>query len=290
LRLTRTNQRAILESLYARYHRAEYLSTDPLAFPRRYSDPADREVVALIAASFAFGNVVAINTALETILSPLGPRPANALRQHQPLHWLGHYDGFVYRWIRAADLRVFLARIGAALRAHQTLGALWASLDDPGEPDVMPALARWTEAIGDMPAGTLVGTPRQLHRRDGPPVPLPSGEQLLLTSPRGNSACKRMNMFLRWVCRPDDGIDLGLWDVSPARLVIPVDTHVLAAARLLGLTKRNAADLRTARDITATLAKIDSADPVRFDFALVRPGILGLKDEVRALLPEKGRP
>lgn len=265
--------RRLLDGLFAEYHRPELLASDPLSIPRRFEDPADREVVALIAASFAFGNVKAILPAVEQVLRPLLPHPAAALRGLEPADMARRHRGFVYRWVRAQDLRVYLAWIGAALRKHGSLGGLWESVDG-GEETILPALERWVAALTAMPIAPLRERRRLLRRQTGTESRLPSGARLLLTAPSGGSSCKRMAMFLRWVCRPDDGIDLGLWDVAPSRLVIPVDTHVLRAARELGLTARPTADLRTALEITEALRRLRPHDPVAYDFALVRPGIL----------------
>ncbi|MBX3730648.1 MAG: TIGR02757 family protein [Candidatus Sumerlaeia bacterium] len=275
--LSAARLRVLLEGLHAEFHRPEWLGSDPLGIVRTYDDPADREVVALIAASFAFGNVKAIRSSLNAILEPLGPHPAAMLAERAPADWGRHYRGFLYRWVRAQDLRLYLSWLGEALRRHQSLGNLWAALDQPGEATTVPTLARWIEALTALPTSGLRPRRRQLRRATGECSILPSGAHLLLTSPAGRSGCKRMNLFLRWVCRPDDGIDLGLWPVSPARLVMPVDTHVLQAARLLGLTRRTTADLRTALKITDALRAVAPEDPTRYDFALVRPGILGLK-------------
>jgi uncharacterized protein (TIGR02757 family) len=88
---------------------------------------------------------------------------------------------------------------------------------------------------------------------------------------------KRVNLFLRWMIRPDDGIDLGLWEpVRPAQLVIPLDTHVSRISRYLGLTDRRTVDWKMAVEVTRTLRGLDGDDPVRFDFALSRLGILDL--------------
>lgn len=270
--------RALLGRLYAEYHKPAYLDRDPLAFPHRYEDWADREVVALIAASFAFGNVVSIQSALEWILARLGPRPAEILRQREPADWRFQFRGFRYRWVGARDLRVYLAWIGEALRRHGSLGGLWQAVDSDADPTVIPALERWVGALKSMPADPLRPGTRRLRRANGTVSSLPTGADLLLTSPAGKSACKRMNLFLRWVCRPDDGIDLGLWPVDPARLIVPVDTHVMHAARMMQMTDRRIGDLRAAREITAVLRSIDPADPVRFDFSMTRPGILRIRD------------
>ncbi|MDK2970308.1 MAG: hypothetical protein PWP23_63 [Candidatus Sumerlaeota bacterium] len=273
--------RRVLETLYAEFHRPGFLDSDPLAFVHRFDDPADREVVALIAASFAFGNVVTIRRAVEAVLRPLLPHPAQCLRETEPRELARLYRGFVYRWVRAQDVRLYLAWIGSALRAHGSLHAAWQQVDR-GEETILPALGRWVGVMTAMPSSPLRERRRTVIRKSGTESNLPSGARLLLTSPEGRSGCKRMNMFLRWVCRPDDGIDLGLWNVSPARLVMPVDTHVLKAARTLGLTRRRTADLRTALEITEALRRVCPDDPTRYDFALVRPGILRLRQMLTA--------
>jgi uncharacterized protein (TIGR02757 family) len=98
----------------------------------------------------------------------------------------------------------------------------------------------------------------------------------LLTSPKDGSACKRMNLFLRWMVRRTPP-DLGIWDfVDPARLVVPLDTHVHRIATFLGLSDRKTPDWKAARAITDRFAKFDRADPIRYDFAVCRLGILDL--------------
>lgn len=275
-----TDRRAVLERLYAEYHRPQFLASDPLGIVRRFDAPADREVVALVAASFAFGNVKSINGAVERVLAPHLPHPARSFAAREPREWTRLYRGFSYRWLREEDVRLYGAWIGGALRRHGTLGALWQSLDDSREETVLPTLARWVDALTAMPVGGLRARQRELRRASGAVSALPSGAHLLLTSPRGASACKRMCLFLRWMIRPDDGIDLALWDISPSRLVMPVDTHVLQMARALGLTRRNTADKRTAIEITECLRRIDPGDPIRFDFSMVRPGIMRLQEVI----------
>ena len=105
--------------------------------------------------------------------------------------------------------------------------------------------------------------------------------QYLLSSPQDGSACKRMNLFLRWMVRRTPP-DLGLWNfVDPSKLVMPLDTHVHRIATFLGLNDRKSADWKTARLLTDRLARLDAADPVRYDFALCRLGILDLCSRTR---------
>src|SRR5699024_8231674 len=99
------------------------------------------------------------------------------------------------------------------------------------------------------------------------------GMKHLLSDPEKGSACKRLLLYLRWMVRPDDGVDLGLWAVAPARLVIPLDTHVHRIARNLGLTRRADASCRTAVEVTDSLRLLDASDPVKYDFALCHHGV-----------------
>jgi uncharacterized protein (TIGR02757 family) len=98
----------------------------------------------------------------------------------------------------------------------------------------------------------------------------------LLPSPLGQGAAKRLNLFLRWMVREADGVDFGLWTkVSPAQLIIPLDTHIHRMGLRLGLTSRKSPGWRTAEEITAALRRLDPADPVKYDFALCHYAMSG---------------
>lgn len=274
--------RALLESFHAQYHRPEFLVTDPLQVAHRYPTAEDREVVALLAAAFASGNIKSILAVLEALLAVLGPRPAQWLADLPPQALRGRFAGIRHRWVREEDIERLMALLGEAIRRHGSLGGLWRGVDNPAEETTLPALGRFVESILAMPTEPL-GPPRvrQVVRESGAITDLPPIESILLTSPAGGSACKRMNLFLRWVVRPADGVDLGLWTpfVSPARLVMPVDVHVLRQSTKLGLTTRRVPDCRTALEITAEMRRFSPEDPTRYDFALVRAGIDDGRDE-----------
>ncbi|CAN5284983.1 TIGR02757 family protein [soil metagenome] len=267
--------RTYLEVAYARYHRAEFLSLDPLQMAHRYERAEDREVAALIAAAFASGNIKAILAALEGVMGAMGSRPAKWLRDQSPKDLRGAFSGVRHRWVMEQDIEVLMALLGETLRRHGTLGRLWREVDDAKEEDACAALGRFVDAIVAMPIGELSRRNREVRRADGRVTTLAPIDSILLTSPARGSACKRMNLFLRWVARPDDGVDLGLWTefLSPARLTMPVDTHVLRISRRLRLTKRKLADMRAAQEITARLRKISPEDPCRYDFSFVRMGV-----------------
>ena len=232
------------------------LSSDPLEFPHRYRSDADRELVAFLASSLAFGRVASIRAILERLLALLGPRPSRFLESWngEPLEAL---SGSVHRWVRGDDLAALLRALASARREHGSLEALFASGDD-GRTDTTAAL---TSFLDDL---------RSRAGSDSRAV------RFLLPRPEEGGACKRAHLFLRWMVR-DTPPDLGLWRsgrLTPARLLLPMDTHVHRISRYLGLTQRPTANLQAARQATAVLALIDPADPVSFDWALSRLGIL----------------
>jgi uncharacterized protein (TIGR02757 family) len=136
---------------------------------------------------------------------------------------------------------------------------------DPRQDDVSEALAAFSTAVLAFDYSPVYGTPAP---------PEDSYFSFLFPSPASGSACKRLCMYLRWMVRPADGIDLGLWQrVSPAQLIIPVDAHIQRICSLLSFTARKQADWKMAREITAALRKLAPEDPVRYDFSICHLGI-----------------
>lgn len=249
--------KAALDSVRARCDVATRRETDPVSFVHRYSDPIDRELVGLVASAIAFGNVKAVMAKLEDLLDRLGPHPARAAEDPKALARL--LRTWKHRVFLGDDVARLLAGARAVQRAHGSLGRLFeAELAARG--DLREALAAWCDAIrrsGGLGRG---------GRRRGPAH--------LLADPRGSSGNKRLMLYLRWMCRPADGVDLGLWRVDPARLLMPVDVHVHRLGRNLGLTRQRALGWRTTEEITAALARFDPRDPVGYDFSLCHMGML----------------
>lgn len=243
--------KARLDALLATHDAAAHREADPVSFVHRYASADDREVVGLVASSLAFGNVVAIKRSVARALEALGPSPARALRRHGERALAARLEGFVHRVYRGPHLARLLAN---AARVREREGSIGASLARRLE------RAELREALAEL-ADELRG--------EGPP----RGLAHLVPDPRAGSACKRLLLYARWMSRPADGVDLGLWPVSPARLVIPVDTHVHRIAKNLGLTARGDASWRTAEEITAALRRLDPHDPVKYDFALCHLGV-----------------
>lgn len=224
---------------------------DPVGFVHRYTDPNDQEVVALIAALLAFGNVVAIRRSVERVLRTLGDHPARAI-DHESAELDQRLKGFVHRVWRGDDVAHLLANAATLRREHGSLAHAFTAMR-ARHPDLISTLTEFADALRG-------------------PQPSP-GLAHLVPDPRKGSACKRLLLYLRWMIRPADGVDLGLFSISPSELIIPVDTHIQRIARNLRLTERRDASLRTAREITDALRALDPADPVRYDFALCHLGI-----------------
>ena len=239
-----------LEYQYRAFHRRCFVSPDPLEVLYAYDDPRDQEVVGLVAGSLAYGNVKAILASVRRVLDRLGPQPARFVRDVAPSE-LGRVLADVkHRWTTGAHLAAMLAGAAAAMRAHGSLEACFLSGLSGRDETVVPAM------------GTFAASIR------GPGVPAS-----LLPDPVRGSACKRLCLFLRWMVRRDE-VDPGPWLRVPARLlVVPLDTHMHAIARTLGLTQRRSANLRTALEITRAFRSVCPEDPVRYDFSLTRLGI-----------------
>ncbi len=257
-----------LDALY-RLYGADTVATDPILFPRRYAEDEDREVAGWIAAAFAYGQVRTIQDSVGRILSALGPRPAAALDRLADFRGFARESlaGFRHRFHGARDAAALLYAIGRARAEAGSIRAFFESELREEEPDVAGLLSRAVRRILAFDYRPALGTRR---------LPPRSPVRFFFPDPADGSACKRWNLYLRWMVRRDE-VDFGIWkDVPPSRLVIPTDTHVHRIARRLGLTRRRAADWRTAREITDGLARFDPVDPVRFDYALCRIGILDI--------------
>ena len=257
-----------LESLY-RLYGPETVATDPILFPWRYTAPEDREVAAWIASAFAYGQVQTIQASVGRLLDALGPRPAAALDAIGDFRAFARerLHGFRHRFHGARDAAALLYAIARARDDAGSLRAVFERERRDGEPDVGGLLSRVVARLLALDYGPVLG------RRQLPPR---SPVRFFFPDPADGSACKRWNLYLRWMVRRD-AVDFGLWPGIPTdRLVIPTDTHVHRIARRLRLTRRKTADWKAAREITRSLSRFDSRDPVRFDYALCRIGILDI--------------
>lgn len=252
-RARRERERAWLEELYETHHDPRFIDPDPLQFVRRLPCPADREVVGLVASALAYGNVTAMIPAISTVLDVLGPRPAAGVESMTDADLAARLADFRYRVTPGERVAGLLVAVRRVRRARGSLEDCVLAADD-GSSTLVPAVA---------------GFVAEMRRAS------PTRLDHLLPDPRDGSACKRLMLWLRWMVRCD-AVDPGGWDrLEPARLVMPIDTHVYRTARERRWTRRRTINLATALEITERLGELEPEDPLRWDFAITRPGIRG---------------
>lgn len=253
----------VLEEFLSTFDPAAHVARDPVRFVHAYADPADREVAGLVASSLAFGQVEVIGRSVAEVLGILGPHPARAVADVDPARLALELDGFVHRWIRGPDVAALLAVAGALLQRHGSIGAAFERAFEAEGHALRPAIGRFVHE-GRRAAGGAAQ--RDETRR---------GLAYLLPDATGTGALKRLHLYLRWMVRGPDAVDVGLWRVPKSALLLPLDTHTGRICRYVGLTRRQALDWRTAEEVTWNLRAVDPDDPVKFDFALCHLGIAG---------------
>jgi uncharacterized protein (TIGR02757 family) len=252
-----------LDRLYHEFNQADAIA-DPVNLVRRYRSPEDREIAGFCAAALAFGRVASVNRSIESLYSLIGAEPARFVRAFDPAREAGRFAPFVHRWTRGSDLVALLWVLRQMLERSGSIESFFLEGDAPSAPDVGPAL----DAFGRR---ALAFDVRAIYGRRRPRP----GLAYFFPRPSSGSACKRLNLFLRWMARRD-GVDLGAWTrLSPSRLVVPLDTHVIRLGRCLRLTRYSSPGWKMAAEITATLRALDPLDPVRFDFSICHVGMMG---------------
>ena len=255
------HRKNVLEDLYCRYNTRAYVEPDPLQFLYRYDELRDREIVALIASSLAYGRVSQIIKAVKAVIDTMNPSPYRFIRDETDRALSDRFSRFRYRFTSGKELAVLLHGVWGSVKQCFSV-----NVNDDDE-TVEQALCSFTDAVGG-----------GAHA---------DGCNSLLPRPARGSACKRLNLFLRWMVRQDD-VDPGGWDEVPAsKLIIPLDTHMHRISLACGITNRKQADMRTALEITRFFRNLCPDDPVRYDFSLTR---LGIRDDmdVKAFLQAWG--
>jgi uncharacterized protein (TIGR02757 family) len=235
---------------------------DPVQIVHRYEADADREVMGFVASALAFGRVASVMQSVERVAAAMGPSPAAFVRRFQPSSDGAALLGITHRWARGEDLVALLWVLRQILDRSGSLESFFLEGDDPSIPDVGRALESFSARALSLDLASAYGR-----------VPARPGIGYFFPRPSCGSACKRLNLYLRWMVR-HDAIDMGVWRrVSAARLIVPLDVHVIRLGRCLGLTRYTSPGWRMAADITASLRAMDPRDPARYDFALCHVGM-----------------
>jgi uncharacterized protein (TIGR02757 family) len=263
--MRKSELRSFLENQYARYHRPEFLCMDPLVCLQRFTVPRDIEIAGLVASGLSYGRVETIIKSVNTIFDSTGDSIADFSANTTLAQKMRVFKNFRHRFNDGGDIAHLLHGAGSVCKAHGSLEALFSGGISAGDRSVKDALSLFVNSLK-----TAVFPRPDRHAA--------KGLDYLLPSPASGSACKRLNMYLRWMVRKNDGIDRGVWTGVPASLlVMPLDTHVARIAGSLGLTKRKCVDWTMAEEITARLRECDPGDPVRFDFSLCRTGMVDFR-------------
>ena len=252
-----------LDTVYRAFDHVDS-ALDPVHIVRRYASREDREIVGFCAAALAFGRVASVLQSVEALLRVMGPRPSEYVRRFAPASDAAPLLPLVHRWIRGRDLVALVLVLQRMLRDHGSIEGFFLAGDDPSTPDVHAALDSFSTRALETDLTAAYGRRR----------PARAGVAYFFPRPSAGSACKRLNLFLRWMVRKD-AIDLAVWTrVASSRLVVPLDTHVIRLGRCLRLTRYTSPGWKMAAEITASLREMDAADPVRFDFSLCHVGMM----------------
>ena len=253
--------RRMLEVLYRKYNRRQFVHPDPLEFLYDYPDVRDREIVGLVASSLAYGRVAQILKSVESVLARIAGKPRTFVESASESAVRKAFKGFKHRFSTGDHVSALLTGVGRIVREHGSLGDCFRKGLGKTDETILPALEKFV-------------------------LKLDCGDSYLLPLPSKGSPCKRLNLFLRWMVRKD-AVDPGGWKgIPPSKLVIPLDTHMANIGRQLGLTGRASPGIGMALDITESFRRISPDDPVRYDFALTRFGIrseLEMRDLLRSL-------
>jgi uncharacterized protein (TIGR02757 family) len=252
-----------LDRLYTSFNHPDS-ALDPIQIVRRYPRLDDREIVGFVASGLAFGRVASVMASVEAVCRAMGPAPAAFVRDFDPAKHAGDLRHIVHRWTRGRDLVALMWILRRLIDEHGSLERSFAAGLNPASPDVSDAIEAWSNRARAIDLRPAYGR-----------VPKAPGVYYFFSRPSTGSACKRINLFLRWMVR-QDSVDPGGWTSVPARqLVVPLDTHTIRIGGCLRLTKRASPGWKMAADITAALRNLDPEDPVRYDFSLCHLSMMG---------------
>jgi uncharacterized protein (TIGR02757 family) len=261
-RLLSPDLKARLEALYEQFDDAQSV-TDPIQIVRRFTRPEDVEVVGFCAAALAFGRVQSVLNSIDGLLRVMGPTPADFVRAFQPARDRQSLDHLVHRWTRGVDLAALVWILRQMIDAHGSIEGFFAAGSDPAAETVEAALDAFSRRACALDQKAVYG--RTVRK---------PGVSYFFARPSSGGACKRLNLFLRWMVRRDR-VDLGVWShIRPSQLIVPLDTHVIRLGRCLQLTRYASPGWKMAADITASLRRLDPVDPVRYDFSLCHLGMM----------------
>ena len=235
------------------------ISPDPLEIPHRFKNMYDIEITAFIASVFAYGNVTQILKSLNTILEIMDNDPHNFVIEYNHKKDKKIFQDLKHRFYTGEDIAALFAGLSEIYKTYGSLNYLFLLYYFEKADNIKGALSFFSNNLTDI----VIKSSKHSS----------NGIKFMFPDPSKGSACKRQNLFLRWMIR-DDELDFGFWkEIPPSKLIIPVDTHIAQISKKLYLTKRENVSWKMAEEITNNLKKFDSNDPVKYDFALFGLGV-----------------
>lgn len=246
---------SLLNQKVKQYNQPSFIANDPVCIPHLFTQKQDIEIMGLFAAIFAWGQRVTIINKCKELIERMDGKPHEFITHHTDKD-LKRLIGFKHRTFNDTDLLYFVHFLNHWYKKHPSLETAFSGGIKPKDETVENGLNHFRKlffSLDDAPTRTFK------H----------------VASPEQNSACKRINMYLRWMVRKDDkGVDFGIWNnIKPSQLICPLDVHVQRVATKLGLLQRIQSDWQAAFELTQTLKTLDKKDPVKYDFALFGLGV-----------------
>ena len=255
--------RRFLDSWATRVNTPEFIKSDPVCFPRQYSRANDIEVAAFLTATIAWGRRDLILRSAERMFGLMGKHPFDYVVSGG---WKTLESACVHRTFFENDLAYYCKGLAACYRKYGSLERIFSSAWD-----IFDGIAAFRREMALANAGPSDSGAKKAR---SPGIPVYSKH---IADPDAGSACKRINLALRWLVRRDGIVDLGIWkSISPSRLCIPLDVHAGRTARSLGLLMRSQDDRKAVEELTIHLRTFCPEDPVKYDFALFGIGIEGI--------------
>jgi uncharacterized protein (TIGR02757 family) len=255
-----------LEELYITYDR-KYLESDPLKYLYNYEKHQDMEIAGVISSALAYGNVKQIFASIENVLGKMGDSLYDFVLSFDPEKDSAVFKDFRHRFNNGMDISLLLFYLKQVYERYETLCDFFLAGYGEDDDNIEKSLSNFVERILKLDCSPFYNNE----------LPRNAGVRYFLSSPENKSACKRMNLFLRWMVRKEDDIDPGIWEkVRSSQLVLPLDTHTARICRYIGLTDKKNTSWKMALEITENLKLMSPDDPVKYDFAICRLGILDL--------------
>ncbi len=251
------NLKEFLDSKIELYNLPLFIKDDPISIPHRFSKKQDIEIAGFFASLLAWGNRKSIINSCNVLLNKMDNTPYEFILHHTA-NDLKRLSGFKHRTFNDTDLLCLVQFLKQHYSKNKSLETAFSKWMKPGDATVENVLAGFHNYVFSNPEYFAERTRKHI------------------ATPAKKSACKRLNMFLRWMVRQDNkGVDFGIWkNIRPSQLICPLDVHVARVARRLNILQRTQDDWQAAIELTSYLKQLDANDPVKYDYALFGLGVI----------------